>query len=273
MMMSPAPIYSAPGGTHTTLRIMTYNVLGGRNSDGARDFERIANVIKAFAPDLVALQEVDRGTGRLQGRDLAAELGKLTGMHHAFGKAMDFDGGEYGEAVLSRWPIRKTRVHPLPHAPNAEPRCALEVEVLPPGWEQPLHFVGTHLDHLAADTNRLQQAETLTGALQTKEPCILVGDFNATPKSPTLQHFAQEWKNAWPAGKEGFTIPSDSPRRQIDYILLRPAAAWKVLQAQRGQDHQPDNAAWQKLLRSSSDHQPVICKVEWISPKNEHPSR
>ena len=57
-------------------------------------------------PDIVALQAVDQNTGRSNGVDQAAALGKLTGMKAVFSRAIDFDGGGYGNAVLTKLPVR-----------------------------------------------------------------------------------------------------------------------------------------------------------------------
>ncbi len=94
----PRDVAPTPALPALRVKVLTYNVLGGRNTDGARDLSRLAEVINALDPDVVALQEVDRHTGRLNGIDLPAELAKLTGMDFVFGRAMYYDGGEYGEA-------------------------------------------------------------------------------------------------------------------------------------------------------------------------------
>ncbi len=96
------------------VRVLTYNIHHGAGTDGKTDLARTAGAIKRLTPDLVALQEVDKATTRSRGVDQAAELGRLTGMHFAFGKAMDFAGGQYGEAILSRYPLMEIQVHSLP---------------------------------------------------------------------------------------------------------------------------------------------------------------
>src|ERR1700730_14354602 len=88
-----------------TLRVLTYNIHHGEGTDGRFDLSRLAGVIKSVQPDVVALQEVDRGTARAAGVDELTELERLTDMHAEFGKAMDYAGGGYGVAVLSRWPL------------------------------------------------------------------------------------------------------------------------------------------------------------------------
>ena len=88
--------------TERTLRVLTYNIHHGEAMDRQFDYERLAKVINDLSPDIVALQEVDRGTKRASGVDQAALLGKLCKMHHVFGQAMPYQGGQYGEAILSR---------------------------------------------------------------------------------------------------------------------------------------------------------------------------
>jgi hypothetical protein len=66
-----------------TLRVLTYNIHHGEGVDGRLDVERIARLINEHQPDLVALQEVDRGVARTLGRNLPGELSKLTGLHVA----------------------------------------------------------------------------------------------------------------------------------------------------------------------------------------------
>src|SRR5207253_8526062 len=100
--------------TRSTLRVMTYNIHHGAGADGRVDVERIAKVIKSADADLVAIQEVDRCTKRSGGIDEAAELERLTGMHAIWGKAMDFDGGEYGQLILCSMPVRANAVYHLP---------------------------------------------------------------------------------------------------------------------------------------------------------------
>src|SRR5688572_3660564 len=87
-------------GPSPRLRVLTYNIHHGEGTDARFDLERLARIIREARPDLVALQEVDRRTRRASGVDQAAELGRLTGMNVVFGKAMDHDGGEYGQAIL-----------------------------------------------------------------------------------------------------------------------------------------------------------------------------
>jgi endonuclease/exonuclease/phosphatase family metal-dependent hydrolase len=110
-----------------TLRVLCYNIHHGEGTDGKVDLPRLARVIHAAMPDFVALQEVDRNVRRSGSVDQSAELAKLTGLHGAFAKAIDYDGGEYGQAILSRFPIERLTIHHLPGEPEREQRIAAEV--------------------------------------------------------------------------------------------------------------------------------------------------
>src|SRR5258708_24205877 len=105
-----------------TLRVLTYNIHHGEGTDGRFDLWRLAEVMKSVQPDVVALQEVDRGTERSSSVDQLAELERLTHMHAEFGKAMDFSGGSYGVARLCAWPLRRTGNPPPPGPPDRQPR-------------------------------------------------------------------------------------------------------------------------------------------------------
>ena len=88
-----------------SIRFMTYNIHAGQDASAQRNIERVADLIRQVGADIVLLQEVDRRTQRAGGADHLAELERLTGMHAAFGKSLDYQGGDYGIALLSRWPL------------------------------------------------------------------------------------------------------------------------------------------------------------------------
>ncbi len=207
---------------------MTFNILHGATTKGDFDLDRIAKVIIDEDPDLVSLQEVDFKTRRAKGYDLATELGQRTGMASIFGRAMTYDGGEYGEAVLSKHSFVSTRNVPLPHSPGNEPRAALEVRVqLPDG--SVIAFLGTHLDHLPDETDRIAQAKTMIEAFKDNDvPTIVTGDLNAQPDSETIKLLTKHWVPT-STTEADHTFPSKNPRVKIDYIMYAPATAWRVL--------------------------------------------
>src|SRR5438132_10415788 len=99
------PDSAAPPASTHTIRVMTYNIHVGIGMDKKLDLARIAGVINAHHPDLVGLQEVDRGVTRTGRVDEIAELAKLTRMNYDFAFNLRYQGGQYGVAILSRFPI------------------------------------------------------------------------------------------------------------------------------------------------------------------------
>ena len=224
-----------------TLTVLTYNIHHGEGTDGKLDLERIARIIRSVDPDLVALQEVDEKTERTGGISQAAELGRLTGLHHAFGKAMDYRGGGYGQAILSRWPIRDAVAHQLPQRPGREPRIVFLANIQSAQGE--LNFATAHLDHQLEDI-RLEQARQMHLIMMAlKAPVVLCGDFNAGPESETMRFLLKHWLDT-AGGDAANTIPAGNPRKRIDYILAAPQDRWKVegsrvLDEPVASDHRP----------------------------------
>lgn len=234
------------------VRVLTYNIHHGEGTDGRLDLARIAAVIQRLTPDLVALQEVDQATTRSRGIDQAAELGKLTGLHAAFGKAMDYAGGRYGQAILSRYPLTEVHVHELPFTEGSEPRCALAAGVRIGADGPEIVFAATHLEHARASL-RLCQAQKLQAALaaQDARPTILAGDFNDVPGSPAIQVLQARWTDAT-AGQPDPTWPAGQPRVKIDYVFFRPEDSWRVVE--------------QQVVNEpvASDHRPLLVVLEWL---------
>jgi endonuclease/exonuclease/phosphatase family metal-dependent hydrolase len=213
------------------VKILTFNILHGANTSGDFDLDKIALVIKKTDPDLVALQEVDFKTNRAKKYDLATELGWRTKMAPLFGQAMRFDGGGYGEGILTKMPIISSRNVTLPHSHGNEPRCALEVLVRIESGDT-ISFIATHLEHQKDSKDRIAQVEKLNAVFKDSDyPAILAGDLNATPESEPIEILKKYWtdssgENATP------TYPSNNPRVKIDYIFFQPNERWQVLDSQ-----------------------------------------
>ena len=223
------------------LRVLSYNLHHGEGVDGRLDLERIAEVVRAEDPDLVALQEVDRTTTRTKQVDQPAVLARLTGMAVVFGGNLELQGGAYGNAVLSRWPLGEVKNHPLPNFDDGEPRGVLAVPLRPPGWPDPILFLATHLDHRRDDRGRIASAATINGLVPEGSLAILAGDLNAVPDSAVLAALRGPWSGD---AKEHPTTPVNKPARQIDYVLFRPARRWtiasmRVLDEAVASDHRP----------------------------------
>lgn len=252
------------GACHTTklttgknskvLRIITYNIRHGapiHAADTDVDLKGIAAVINAQKPDLVALQEVDSLTQRAP-MDEAKELGRLTGMNYHFFKAIDFQGGGYGVAILSRFPILNTRHDMLPMPdPSGEART-LGIVTIAPAKGVKFDFAVTHLE--LKKENRLAQVNRLVDiSKENTLPLVVAGDFNAFPDSREIGILKTEYTFACDTNCP-LTFPSDHPKITIDYIISNPAAS-KRFQVQKYEAIQHTQA---------SDHLPLI---EYVSFK------
>ena len=226
---------------------MTYNIHHGAGVDGRVDFQRIADLIKREQADIVALQEVDKGVQRTARRDCPAELAALTGMTCVFSNNFHFQGGEYGNAVLTRFPIKRWTNRHYQMLRPGEQRGLLQVELDVHGRE--LVFLNTHIDYRPDDDERLLNAAEMLEVIQAYrgQPIILCGDFNDTPGSRTHQKLAQAFADTWAAAgtADGFTIPAEQPRKRIDYIWLAKESPIDVLRLWVPQSE-------------ASDHLPVV---------------
>ncbi len=225
-----------------TVRVLAYNIRHGEGMDRELDLERVAAVIRAVRPDIVTLQEVDWKVDRTGRVDQAAHLGDLTEMEHAFGPFMEYQGGEYGMAILSRWPIIVSVNHELP--PGEEPRSTLAARIRLPGDAGEVVVAGVHFYRTEAE--RLSQAREIVDIFeQEPTPVILAGDFNSQPGSRVMDLIAQHWTVPDKA-RPTQTFPADRPEREIDFIGYRPADRFEVLEYRVIDE------------RIASDHRPVL---------------
>jgi endonuclease/exonuclease/phosphatase family metal-dependent hydrolase len=225
-----------------TLRVLSYNIHHGEGIDGKLDLERIAKVMLAVKPDLIALQEVDNKTSRTNKVDQAKELASLTKMQVVFGPNIEFGGGSYGNAILSKYPIKKSQNHHLPNHENGEQRGALSAEIEIPGVTDHLTFISTHFDHRPDDTERIASSKYVNHWINKlpNQPMIIAGDFNDIIGSKTLSILDKSWTRTNPESMP--TIPVKKPTRQIDFILYRPKSRFtteetKVLDEAVASDH------------------------------------
>ena len=218
------------------VKVLSFNILHGATTKGDFDLDAIAKVIQDANPDFVALQEVDFKTNRARKYDLVTELGLRTKMVPLFARAMDYDGGEYGEGVLSKYTFLQTRNVALPFTPGNEPRAALEIiTVLPSG--DTITFVGTHLDHLRDEKDRIAQVKKINEVFSSnKYPAILAGDLNARPGSTPIDILEQMWSASYDKENPDPTFPSNQPLVKIDYVMFYPKDKWKTLETEVIQD-------------------------------------
>lgn len=232
-----------------TVRVMSYNIHHANppsRNDGYIDIEAVASVIKKQQPDLVALQELDVRTNR-SGKDLdeAKALARTLNMHVYFAKTIDYDGGEYGIGLLSRFPISDAVTYQLPDIEELKgEHRAVAVAKIQLSSKKQLLFASTHLDALRTDGNRILQIKAIDSIFSKQDiPTIIGGDFNASPASEVIRildrNFVRTCTQDCP-----FTIPEKNPRKTIDFIAYRPAASFSVVEhlvidEQYASDHRP----------------------------------
>lgn len=230
-----------------SLRVMSYNIHHA-NPPSRPDFIDIDAIVKVIAQqdaDLVALQEVDFDTERSGQGNQAALIAEKLGMHFYFAKAIDYDGGQYGNAILSKYPIEEGTAYPLPNAPEAdtEGRVLATGKIqLPNGSE--LIFGSTHLDYLTDSPSRIRQINRILEISEKmEEPVIVAGDFNAAPGSQTIDLLKSGFSLTCRACPP--TIPVKQPTRAIDFIAYKhpddkfKTMSHKVIDETYASDHLP----------------------------------
>lgn len=229
------------------LKVLTYNIHHSNplSKPGFIDVAAVAKVISESGADLVALQEVDVRTLR-SGKDLdqAAELAKATGMHFYFAKSIDFQDGEYGLAILSKFPILHAETLPLPLLGGEHRALGVVTLELVPGKK--ILFANTHLD--LKPENRVLQVNFLKDYFARNDlPTILCGDFNATPESDTIRNLSTMFQRV----SSGLTYPMDKPDREIDYVMIKPVGSFSI----KSRQVVPEQYA--------SDHRPVLLDLKY----------
>lgn len=240
-----------------TIRVMTYNVHGCVGTDGVRDESRIAEVIAAQDPDVVALQELDVERKRSSGVHQARELAEKLKMEFHFHPALTQLSEQYGDAVLSRLPMKLLRTGPLPTSNSRlafEPRGALMVELALNSHS--LRLLNTHLglswSERLAQVNALFGPEWMEDHLQGP-PLIFCGDFNAIPGSRVYRFIARKMKDAqrWTLrSRPRSTFPSAWPVTRLDYIFTNSRLTVKKVNV-------PNN----KQTQVASDHLPLVADL------------
>ena len=238
----------------TKLKILTYNIFHGEQAyeKGMPSIDDIAALINKIKPDLAAFQEVDSATGRIAGiykmpLDFIHVLAEKTGMYGFFGKAMDYDGGGYGEGLLSRKPATAT-VKILPTPRGGESRALIYITYN--AGKKKIVFAGTHLCH-QYNENRVAQVKEINATFASeRNPVVLCGDLNFSPGKEPYNILQTEWEDAAVLkGDPQNTFSASNPRVRIDYAWLKKGAKWKVTDVE-------------VLPVKISDHKPVLVTLE-----------
>lgn len=226
----------------TELKVITYNI---KSIEPSFDVAPHVKMILKEKPDLVAYQEVENRTGRLERRDLILEIAAKTGMFTLFAPAYTKDkgveNGEYGNAILSKFPISNSFFKKLPLLKDkggSDPRVALIAEIiLEKGLK--VSVVNIHLDHRLPEKYKYEQIKpALDESISLSNPIILLGDFNAYFKGDFIQNLEQKFDKK--CSNQG-TFQNGS---KLDYIFTFPQGKWsseqtEVLYTYKMSDHYP----------------------------------
>jgi endonuclease/exonuclease/phosphatase family metal-dependent hydrolase len=222
------------------VRIMTWNIHGALGRNPRFDLARVVAFIQAHAPDIVALQEVDSrrpGIGPEPFGFLQSALG-----HFGIGaKTIVTKDGDYGQILLSRWPVTRAEIHDISH-PEREPRRVIDADV--PTAAGPLRVIATHLGLSLRE--RRSQAKRLAGIIgRVDTSTVVLGDFNDWFWVGSVRAVIAR---VCPGRTAFRTFPARCPLLRLDRIYCRPASLLGT-------------AFTDPAARHISDHLPVIADV------------
>lgn len=252
-MVSFGMLYRLSGSAATpaatsTVRVYNHNIHMGIDMGGQMALEALARQIEAAQPDVIALQEVTRGWVIAGGVDVATWLSWRLGMPVYFSPA---EGRQFGNALLSRYPVTRHEVYPLP-PPGLLMSRSFAYHEIDVGTDRPLLLINTHFHHVGRDNEiREQHSQSLIAFFQAGPPrsLLLTGDLNASPQDRAVTLLTDQGLIDLIdlAGLENrFTYPADQPTRQIDYILAAPDLAVNQVQIIEG---------------TVSDHRAIVAEV------------
>lgn len=244
--------------TAPVIKVATFNMAAGKVSN----VETLAKAITAMDADIIALQEVDKLTARSGHINQPEKLAQLTNMHVAFGRAIDHDGGEYGLAFLSKYPIHDSEIVLLPSG-QREQRIAFIAQVDVPNFSVPVTVVNTHLDTKEDPEIRLGQVRELNDRTMEKRGIkILFGDMNDVPDTVTYRELTRYWNDLTESAKDRRSWPAENPEIQVDYIFTGKAQKWHIdtITLPNIYNHQWKSVDWPAV----SDHLPIFVEMRLI---------
>ena len=244
----PKPSDSRPDAKQAGQRISigSYNLHSGVGMDGRRSWSRVAQVLRELNCDLYALQEVDNQPGDLEESMMLERLARELDMQAVPGLRIVRRTGEYGNAILTRFPVISVRRHDLSHS-WFEPRGALDVQLDVRG--QPLRFIATHLGLRRAE-RRVQWRSLMAALAESPQhiPVVLAGDMNEWFRHSATLRDAHRMFGEPPAPA---AFPSFAPILSLTRIWVRPRPALLSIQTHRSE-----------LARRASDHLPVKAVID-----------
>jgi endonuclease/exonuclease/phosphatase family metal-dependent hydrolase len=212
---------------------MTWNIHGAVGRNPRFDLNRVVELILRADPDIIALQEVD--SRHVPNGNAFALLQESLGNHGVGAASITTEDGEYGQLLVSRWPLHKAVVRDISYG-EREPRRAICARVATPFGD--LHAIATHLG--LSIRERRNQARALLDMIGAVSPCVALGDFNDWFWPGSVQSVLRA---ALPGRSRSRTFPSWCPVLRLDRIYCRPRTAlartWTDGQARHISDHLP----------------------------------
>ncbi len=264
-------------GPRQPIRVLSYNIRHGMGTDGVYDLRRVAAVIRAVDPDVVALQEVDKGyhvpwrdTSRSDFDNQPALLSKWTGMNAAYFVHIDYTGtenfeeygeahGQYGDLILSKHPILRTEAHPF--RVTGEDNAYLQNKIAAARINvrgAQFWFYSVHANAFDIEINAAQQEQLIQTTRRKSLPQVVAGDFNArygigtNQRQKTYKRLNDAFVDVlWRTGDVEYTVPAlgkDGLKRRLDYVFTTDEvgiAAGNVVSTGEGpspSDHRPITA-------------------------------
>ena len=239
---------SASSREHVDLRVATYNIHRCRGLDRLTQPERIAAVLATIDPDVVALQEVI-GPG-LSGAGHAERLGAALGMGWVMAPTRELRRHQFGNAVLSRHPIRDHQQHDLSWK-TCEPRGTQRVTI-DLGAGRVVQVYNVHLG--TALLERRYQAERLALWIQARRgtPTLVLGDFNEWSRGFATGVLAEHLRSVdlYRHLRRRRTYPGFFPVLHLDHIYFRGDIEVRHVELPRT-----------RLTMVASDHLPLVADV------------
>ncbi|RZT83091.1 endonuclease/exonuclease/phosphatase family metal-dependent hydrolase [Micromonospora violae] len=221
VLADEVPVASNRDGPPERLTVVAYNIRMGFGLDGRFDLRGLAEVVDRQRPDVVLLSEVDRAWLLNGGHDTLDLLADRLGMPYVFGPAAD---PVWGDAVLSRWPVRDPRTLPLAAvgAPTGAQALAVTLDL---GDGVRTAVVSTHLQPPPGRGPVVQARAVADFATRyaAGRPLVVAGDLNTEPGDEAFAAFTNAGLlDALAAARPLATSPADDPRQQIDHVFVSP---------------------------------------------------
>jgi endonuclease/exonuclease/phosphatase family metal-dependent hydrolase len=221
------------------LRVTSYNIHGGTDSDRKPSLEQIIATLKEIDADVVLLQEIDRLLPRSAFVDQFSVIADSLGyMERAFYGRLAFGPCAFGNAILSRIPVQRWQRLPLPSR-GGEPRAALGATLGQGTMVWCIHL-GLRQDWRETQLQALADAINAAGTGSEEKPAppvILGGDFNALRSDIEMEKLRNR-TGLDDFGEEEPTFPVIRPFSRIDHLMARGFTRRDAgTREDRGSDH------------------------------------